>query len=58
MVIFRWIANLRGGSYCERALRETPNYNAHRTLEEHQLTKEQEHFDLDELIAAFPKPQR
>lgn len=58
MVLFRWIADFRGGSYCERALRETPNYNAHRVLEEHVLTPAQERFDLDQLIDRFPKPKR
>lgn len=58
MIIFRWIADLRGGSYCERVLGEMPNHMAHRTLEEHELTKAQEYYDLDQLIDRFPKPKR
>lgn len=55
-VIFRWIRNMRGSAYCERALASTPNHNVHLEVETHTLTEEETHLTFDELIKRFPKP--
>lgn len=55
-VVFRWIRNMKGSAYCERALTAMPNHNAHLTIEEHLLTEQQSALDFDELIREFPKP--
>jgi hypothetical protein len=55
-IVFRWIRNLRGLAYAERALAAMPNHYAHRTIQEFTLTDEQTKLDFEELCAAFPRP--